>query len=147
MAWVLIALAVVSNVTANFMFKFAVATFPADPTFAALFKFAFNPYLWLGAICCTILLASYLLALREIELMVSYASVISLSLAGITIVTAILQRNGLQMTSVVGVVLIIAGILLITVFKQEKSISSSTQDGTSTAVIDTNKSSKSGSPS
>lgn len=117
MAWVLLMVAVASNVAANFMFKFAVAALPAEMTATALFKFAFNPYLWIGAACCAVLLASYLLALRELELMVCYAFVISLSLAGITLVSAVLARGNLQLVSVIGVGLIIAGILLITVFR------------------------------
>ena len=75
-SWVYLILAVITNVSANFLFKTAMTQFPKELTVATLLRFSFNPYLWLGAICCAILLASYLMALRQIELAVSYAFVI-----------------------------------------------------------------------
>jgi multidrug transporter EmrE-like cation transporter len=114
MSWLLLSLAVAANIGSNFMFKMAMAAFPADPGLSELLRFAFNPYLWLGGLCCLILIACYLLALREIDLMVSYAFVISLSLVGITVLSPLLLGEAVTVRAVAGMALVITGILLIT---------------------------------
>lgn len=113
LAWVLLVVAVVANISSNFLFKTAMASFPAEINFSTLLRFAFNPYLWMGAACCGILLASYLLALRDIELTVSYAFVISLSLVGIMVLSPIVLHEPLRLQTVIGAALVIGGILTI----------------------------------
>src|SRR5512147_3040934 len=114
MAWVYLLIAVASNIASNFSFKMAMAAFPAEIEFHALIRFALNPYLWFGALCCVTLLITYLLALREIELLVSYAFVISLSLVGITLLSPVLLNEPLKLASIVGAGLVIAGIGVLT---------------------------------
>jgi multidrug transporter EmrE-like cation transporter len=114
MGWILLAVAVAANIASNFLFKTAMASFPETVDAASLFKFAFNPYLWLGGTACVVLLASYLLALREIDLMTSYAFVISLSLVGITVLSPLLLGTTLPLGRIAGVALVISGILLLT---------------------------------
>jgi multidrug transporter EmrE-like cation transporter len=111
MAWILLLSAVVSNVAANFMFKLAMASFPGEMSFGSLARFAFNPYLWLGATSCGLLLGCYLMALREIELVISYAFVISLSLIGIAVLTPWVLGGALSLRSVLGVLLVVAGLI------------------------------------
>lgn len=113
MAWILLLVAVAANIGSNFCFKLAMGAFPAEMAFSTLLRFALNPYLWLGATCCVVLLACYLLALREIELMVSYAFVISLSLVGIAVLSPLLLKEPLTLNAVAGTGLVIAGILLL----------------------------------
>lgn len=119
MGWILLAVAVVANIASNFMFKHAMAAFPSEIEAGTLLRFAFNPYLWLGGLSCVVLLGSYLLALREIELMVSYAFVISLSLVGITVLSPLLLDTALSLRSLFGVGLVISGILLLTLAGRE----------------------------
>ncbi|MFA5951921.1 MAG: hypothetical protein WC807_16725 [Hyphomicrobium sp.] len=118
MAWLFLAIAVIANIASNFSFKLAMSGFPADIEAQALIRFAFNPYLWLGALCCALLLGSYLMALREIELMVSYAFVISLSLIGLTLLSPWLLGTQLSLRSMIGVALVISGILTLALAPQ-----------------------------
>lgn len=113
MGWFLLALAVAANIASNFLFKTAMAAFPASPDTWTLIRFAFNPYLLLGGLSCAVLLASYLLALREIDLMTSYAFVISLSLVGITVLSPLILGTELSLGRIAGVALVISGILLL----------------------------------
>lgn len=113
-SWFYLMLAVVTNVSANFLFKTAMLQFPKEITAGTLLRFAFNPNLLLGAICCAVLLASYLMALRQIELAVSYAFVISLSLVGIAVLSPIILDEPLRFRTLAGAALVIAGILVIT---------------------------------
>ena len=68
MAWIFLTVAVLSNIVSNMMFKLAMGAFPQERTFETLFKFALNPYLWLGGLACVLLLGCYLLALRDLGL-------------------------------------------------------------------------------
>src|SRR5688572_9506721 len=96
-SWIYLALAVIANVSANFFFKTAMASFPHEITFGDLLRFMLNPYLWMGAICCVVLLGSYLMALRQVELAVSYAFVISLSLVGISLLSPLILHEPLRL--------------------------------------------------
>lgn len=112
-AWILLASAVLANVTSNVMFRCAMRSAPDLKDPVALFHFAFNPYLLTGFAACGALLVSYLLALREIGLMVSYAVVISLSLVGISLVSAIVLNEATSVRAFAGIGLIVVGIVLI----------------------------------
>jgi multidrug transporter EmrE-like cation transporter len=112
-SWLYLSLAVVTNVSANFFFKTAMAAFPQETTLHSLLRFAFNPHLWMGALCCVVLLGSYLMALRQIELAIAYAFVISLSLVGISLLSPLILSEPLRLQALLGTALVIAGILLI----------------------------------
>ncbi len=114
LGWILLMLAVVANISSNFLFKAAMAGFPSEISFGSLLRFALNPYLWMAVLCCAVLLSSYLLALRQIELTVSYSFVISLSLVGIMVLSPVILGEPLRFQTLAGAVLVIAGILLIT---------------------------------
>ena len=114
MAWIFLTIAVLSNVTSNMMFKLAMASFPQERTFETLFRFAFNPYLWIGGLACVLLLGCYLLALRDIGLMMSYVFVISLSMVGISIASVIFLGEPISLQSGAGMALVIAGMTMIT---------------------------------
>ncbi len=113
MAWVLLVVAVLSNVAANLLFKHAMRAFPDELSFGAVLSFLFNPYLWLGGVSCTLLLGCYLLAIRDLNLSISYAFVTSLSLVGITLSAALLFRESLSTPAMIGVAMVVAGILIV----------------------------------
>lgn len=115
MAWIFLTIAVLSNITSNMMFKLAMAGFPQERTFETLFRFAFNPYLWIGGLACVLLLSCYLLALRDLGLMMSYVFVISLSMVGISIASSIFLSEPVSLQSALGMALIVGGVTLITV--------------------------------
>ena len=113
MAWILLCVAVASNVAANMFFKVAMVAFPGELEPNAILKFLLSPHLWLGATCCGVLLISYLMALRELELTISYAFVISLSLIGITALSPLLLGDGLTLQRAIGVALVVVGLVLL----------------------------------
>jgi len=113
MGWIFLSTAVLANILANIMFKKAMLAFPTEPDLASVFKFMFNPHLWIGGVSCVLLLSCYLLAIRGLGLSVSYAFVTSLSLIGITLVAALLFGESLTLQSGLGVILVISGLLMI----------------------------------
>lgn len=113
MTIVLLLMAVTANVVANLMFKNAMLAFPKEIEFASLFGFAFNPFLWAGGLSAGLVLAFYLLAIKDSGLSSSYAFVTSVSLVGITLTSALVFREALSLQSIAGVVLVIGGIFLI----------------------------------
>lgn len=114
LGWILLTLAVVANIASNFLFKTAMAAFPSEISVASVLRFALNPYLWMAVLCCAVLLSSYLLALRQIELTVSYSFVVSLSLVGIMVLSPVILGEPLRFQTMAGAILVIGGILLIT---------------------------------
>jgi multidrug transporter EmrE-like cation transporter len=114
MAWIFLTIAVLSNVTSNMMFKLAMASFPQERSFETLFRFAFNPYLWIGGMACVLLLGCYLLALRDIGLMMSYVFVISLSMVGISLASFFFLGEPISLQAGAGMALVIAGMTMIT---------------------------------
>lgn len=115
MAWIFVLLAVCGNILSNVMFKNAMEQAPDELSAGALFGFAFNPYLWAGGFAAVCMLGCYLLALREGGLSVSYATVTSLSLVGITVISALMLREPLSWQSIAGVALVLGGIMMISV--------------------------------
>jgi multidrug transporter EmrE-like cation transporter len=113
MAWLLLVVAVLSNVTSNVMFRYAMQSFPETRDFGALVRFAFSPYLLAGFAACGTLLICYLLALRHIGLMLSYVFVISMSLVGISLASVFVLNEGMSAKAFVGVALIVAGLVLV----------------------------------
>lgn len=114
MAWIFLTIAVLSNVTSNMMFKLAMAAFPEERNFETLLRFAFNPYLWVGGMACVLLLGCYLLALRDIGLMMSYVFVISLSMVGISLASVLFLGEPVSLQSAIGMAMVIGGVSLIT---------------------------------
>ena len=114
MAWLLLAVAVLSNVTSNIMFKVAMRSLPTERDLGAMLRFALNPFLVTGFAACATLLVCYLLALRSLGLMVSYTVVISMSLVGITVVSVFVLHEGVSGRALAGIGLVLAGIALLT---------------------------------
>lgn len=114
MHWFYLAIAVCANVATNLMLKKTMAAVDA-PFGAALAKQAlFTPWLWGAFIAGGILLGSYLLAIRTLDLSLSYAIVTSAALIGITVFAAIVFGEAMTVMKLSGTALIILGIVLIT---------------------------------
>jgi len=130
MAWIFLTVAVLSNITSNMMFKLAMAGFPQERTFETLFRFAFNPYLWAGGLACVLLLSCYLLALRDLGLLMSYVFVISLSMVGISIASSIFLHEPVSLQSALGMALIVGGVTLITLANNQPR-----EEAVATAIV------------
>lgn len=113
MGWFVLGLAVAGNVLSNVMFKNAMAAFPDEISFSSLLGFAFNPFLWAGGLAAGFMLACYLFSLRDMGLTNTYATVTSLSLVGVTTVSALALHEHISLHTLAGVALVIGGIFLL----------------------------------
>lgn len=111
---VALGIAVISNVMANIFLKYAMLTGGEKLANADIAGFLKQPWIWLGGIACVVLLASYLLAIREIGLSTSYAVVTTLSLVIITIFSAFLFDDKITAFKIVGILFIVTGIVIMT---------------------------------
>lgn len=113
MALILLSLSVLANITANILFKRAMAQTPGGFDLGTLQTVIFNPSFWLGGFSAGMVLVFYLLALRQNGLAGSYAFATSFSLVGITIASAVFFKEPLSIQSVAGAALVVAGMFLI----------------------------------
>lgn len=114
MALLLLSFSVLANVTANLLFKRAMAETPGGFDLSTLQSVIFNWSFWAGGFSAGMVLVFYLLAIRQHELSASYAFTTSLSLVGLTLVSALIFKEPLSLQSIAGTALVVAGIFLIT---------------------------------
>jgi small multidrug resistance pump len=112
-AWLALSLAVLANVVANISLKFAVRQASYDSSGHFLVRFFMQTWTWIGLCAGVILLASYLLAIRDIGLGFSYAIVTSVALVLVTISAAIAFQERMSLTTVIGIGLIMVGIAVL----------------------------------
>ena len=108
MAWVYVAIAVVANVATNLLLKKAMTSMSDEGSL--VFQAATSVWLWGGIVAGLVLLGSYLMALRELDLSISYAVVTAAALIGVTLMSALLFNESLNLMKALGVALIIVGI-------------------------------------
>jgi small multidrug resistance pump len=109
-AWVALLVAVLANVLANISLKLSVKRVSTESLGAQALSFMAQPWTWIGLCAALVLLASYLVAIRQIGLGLCYATVTSLALVLITVAAAFVFEERLTMASVVGIALIIFGL-------------------------------------
>ncbi|WOI53735.1 DMT family transporter [Parvularcula sp. LCG005] len=113
-AWILVGIAVIANISTNVSLKKFAASLPDRAAGESMLPALLSPWLWIGGLCGMILLGSYMLAIRTLDLSVSYAVVTSAALVGITLASMLFLDEALTFVKVVGVALVIVGILMIT---------------------------------
>lgn len=112
-AWAFIAAAVLANVATNVMLKKLMAGAAAAGGIPLLIELLTSWWFWGAAMSGIILVGSYLLAIRTLDLSVSYSIVTASALIGISIASALLLDESLSLAKLAGIALIIAGIYLI----------------------------------
>ena len=95
-AWLALSAAVLANVVTNISLKLAVRKSSIDPSGHFVVRFFIEPWTWVAVCAGIILLASYLVAIRDIGLGFSYALVTSVALVLITISAAIAFQERLS---------------------------------------------------
>jgi small multidrug resistance pump len=113
MAWFALAVAVFANVVTNISFKLAVKNVSIGNDDHGIISFLTQPWTWIGICAAFVLLASYLLAIRDIGLGVSYAIVTSCALVLITITAAVVFQERLTFLVFLGLGLIVSGIIVL----------------------------------
>jgi quaternary ammonium compound-resistance protein SugE len=115
MHWTMLVIAVIANACTNIAFKYAVISPSLQAEDAKWNTLLFNPWLWAGGVSGLILLGSYLVAIRTIDLGIAYAAVTSLALVLLTAASALLFGEQLDVRKLIGIALVISGITLLTV--------------------------------
>ena len=113
LAWFALALAVCSNVVANISLKLAVKKASETDAGSAVAGFLLQPWTWLGVCAAVVLLGSFLVAIRELGIGISYATVTSLALVLITLLAAMIFKEPLNLAVFVGIALIVSGIVVL----------------------------------
>jgi multidrug transporter EmrE-like cation transporter len=113
-AWSALSVAVIANVIANVSLKFAVRKVSNMPSEHRLVHFIMEPWTWVGLCAGVVLLACYLLAIRDLGLAFSYAILTSVALVLVTISAAIAFQERLSPMTFLGIGLIVVGIAVLT---------------------------------
>jgi quaternary ammonium compound-resistance protein SugE len=111
--WLALLVSVMANIGSNFALKRftneAAASGEADTLLALMFK----PWLWLGFSLAGVVMLAYLFALRGLPISSAYPIATGLSAAGICLIGALVYGEAVKVTTVSGIVLIIAGVMLV----------------------------------
>jgi multidrug transporter EmrE-like cation transporter len=113
-AWIALAVAVFANVATNISLKLAMRSLGQAPVDRLVVRLIFQPWIWIGVGAGCVLLASYLLAIRDVGLGFSYAVVTSLTLVLVTVAAAWLFEERLSAMVISGVLLVVLGIAILT---------------------------------
>lgn len=113
--WSALLFAVCANICTNVSFKLAVQqlTGPFD-----IRVFLVSPWAWAGLISGLLLLSSFTVAIRGIELSIAYPAVTGLAMVGILVIGYFLFSETLNLQKVAGIGLVIAGVFLLSQIKQ-----------------------------
>lgn len=111
--WPALTVAVLANVIANISFKLAVKRVFSDSSTHIGQSFVLNYWTWIGVFAGFVLLGSYLLAIRDIQLGFCYAVVTSFALVIITVVAHFVFQERMTLTTVIGTALVVAGIAVL----------------------------------
>jgi quaternary ammonium compound-resistance protein SugE len=111
--WIALLVSVMANIGSNFALKRftndAAIGGHADSLFAMLLK----PWLWLGFGLAGVVMLAYLFALRGLPISTAYPIATGLSAAGICLIGALVYGEAIKITTISGIVLIIAGVMLV----------------------------------
>ena len=114
MPWILLAFGIATNAAANLLVKFAVspprAPLSLDNPIGALT----NIYLWLGIMLFGITFLLFAAALERIPLHIAQPILTSGSIICVAFGAAIIFREMFYMTTILGMILIISGVILMT---------------------------------
>lgn len=113
--WSALLVAVCANVLTNVSFKLAVQQLAGPVDIRA---FMVSPWAWAGLISGLLLLSSFIVAIRGLELSVAYPAVTGLAMVGILIVGYFLFSETLNWQKIVGVGFVVTGVIILSQVKQ-----------------------------
>jgi multidrug transporter EmrE-like cation transporter len=114
MHWFYLLVAVIANIATNLLLKKTMRSIEAPLGVELARQAVLSPWLWGAFVAGGLLLLSYILAIRTMDLSLSYAIVTSAALLGITFFAWLVFHEPLTVTKIFGVLLIIGGIILVT---------------------------------
>jgi multidrug transporter EmrE-like cation transporter len=113
MGKLLLAIAIVANVSTNVFLKKTVGSIGDLRSVAGLRQLIETPSFWAFGVSAATLLGAYILALRTVDLSRAYAFVTMGALVGITIAASFFLGEALTLRKAVGVGLILLGLVLL----------------------------------
>jgi|GEM_PF-3079282 len=115
MGWILLSVAILANVATNLCLKKMATGIDLSESIVPLFVGVLTSiWFWAAAFSGVLLVGSYVLALKRIDLSASYAVVTSGALLLLTLYAVVGLGEHLSMLRGVGLVVIVAGIYLVT---------------------------------
>jgi multidrug transporter EmrE-like cation transporter len=114
MKWILLLLGVLANGSASILVKLAVTPPRRLPSLRDPLTWLANGPLWLGLVMFGAAFVFYAAALTRLPLNVAHPVLTSGAVALVALVSAFVLREPFHWTTVAGIVLVIAGVVLIT---------------------------------
>lgn len=111
--WLFLGCAVVSNIVANVAFKLTMTSLHGANGPGLVVAALSRAWFWVAISASAILLVTYLLALRQLGLAVSYAVVTSSAIVGISIASSVIFGEGVTPARALGIAAVIGGLFLI----------------------------------
>jgi len=115
MKWLILALAIVSNVSANLLIKFSIMPPRKPPSIAEPMATLSNWPFWLGAGIFGVSLLLYATALSRLPLSVVHPILSTTTVAAVALASMLIFREPFHWTTATGIVLVIVGVTLITI--------------------------------
>ena len=111
MHWLWLIIAVVANVVTNVGLKMVAMRIDNAHARPELRGLITEPWLWTAFVAAGALVVAYILALRNLQLEVAYATVTSLALVGVSAASFVMFDERIAVLKIVGIALVIAGIV------------------------------------
>jgi multidrug transporter EmrE-like cation transporter len=115
MKWLILALGIASNASASVLIKVAMTPPWQAPTLAEPLRALGNWPLWLGLLLYGAAFVLYAAALARLPLNVAHPILTSGAIATVAIASLLLFREPFPWTTWLGIILVVAGVFLITV--------------------------------
>lgn len=114
MKWIILLLGIASNASASVLIKFAVTPPRAMPSLSDLVSALKNWPFWLGLGCYGLALLFYTEALARLPLNVAHPILTSGAVAAVALCSLLIFQESFHVTTIAGILLVIAGVGLIT---------------------------------
>ncbi len=114
MKWLILLLGIAANASASVLVKIAMQPPRAFPSFSDPLAVLSNWPFWLGLVCYGIAFLLYAAALARLPLNVAHPVLTSGAVAAVALLSIVIFREPFYWTTVAGILLVIAGVALIT---------------------------------
>ena len=111
--WTLISIAAASNVALNLTLRHVARGLDTGTVKGLAKSLLLSPWFAVSVVFGTVLVGAFLAAIRHYSLGITYTAITSLAMVGLTVVGALAFNEAIPMARIAGLVLVIAGLVLI----------------------------------
>ncbi len=108
--WLLITVAALSNVALNLCLKKGGAGLNVSSPWTLFLSILTSGWMWLAVLSAGLLLTSFVAAIRQYSLSLTYTAVTALAMVLLTVIGVLLQNESINSARIAGLGLIIAGL-------------------------------------